>query len=182
MSPRYNPNEVASQPLEEVVERAHDELRRLAIGPGREGGRRFTMHIPVQADDSDVTIADALRRQEERIARIEPELGQTEHLLRETIREKEIIAATVRRRDEMLEEFHAAIAPPGNRPGSYQLTAHARNVIAALIELVDLKEIKARIEASTITSAEYDELMKTYGERQPKAWARARALLGRGSP
>lgn len=48
---------------EQLATLALDEVRRLCLGPSQRGGRRWTMCVPVQADDSDVLIAGALRRQ-----------------------------------------------------------------------------------------------------------------------
>lgn len=42
--------------------KALDEVRRLCLGPSQPGGRRWTMRVPVQADDSDVLIAGTLVR------------------------------------------------------------------------------------------------------------------------
>jgi hypothetical protein len=51
-------------PLGELVERAHNEIDALC------NGKRWRMCIPVQGDDSDIILGEALRAQEKEILRL----------------------------------------------------------------------------------------------------------------
>jgi hypothetical protein len=48
--------------IEQLVAKANDEIRALCLGPNQKGGRRWTICVPVQVDDSDIVIAAAIRR------------------------------------------------------------------------------------------------------------------------
>lgn len=61
MSPRYvikKTGDVSVGELLAMLTRAHDELSALCHG------KRWVMHVPVDADDSDMVIGDALRHAE----------------------------------------------------------------------------------------------------------------------
>jgi hypothetical protein len=86
-NPLADPNAYIS--IDEIVSRACDEVRALSLGPAVKGGRRWTMHVPVEHDDSDVLLAGALRRQAERIRDLEQALSQSETRAHELTRDRD---------------------------------------------------------------------------------------------
>ena len=60
-------------PWPEAKEAAWGTIRALCLGEYREGGRQWSLSIPVRPDDPDVVLANALRAGETEVARLRSE-------------------------------------------------------------------------------------------------------------
>lgn len=86
----------------DLVVKANDEIRALCLGPLQKGGRRWTMCVPVQPDDSDIILAAAIRRlQEDRRRDQDREMARGEADVAEIRRLKQEVYEAERERDKL---------------------------------------------------------------------------------
>jgi len=139
-----HPSELDNIALHELVERAHDEIRRLCCGPRHEDGRAWTMCIPAQSTDSDLILSIAIHRQAKAIADAEQRLYETVAQLRHAESERDEAKAQV---SDLRTGFAHGWAQVGKERADKH--RHLGDAIAEIVvELAKAKAELARIEAN----------------------------------